>query len=150
MLIAYTLVPDASKAARLRALHEAVRVRVGLDSVAGARALAAAVVGSGARRPLEVLIEVDSGETRAGVTSPEDAAAVGSAARELGLEVVGVYTHGGHGYASADAAPGAAADEVTSLTAAAAALRAEGIDARVLSAGSTPTARPVVRWPAAW
>jgi D-serine deaminase-like pyridoxal phosphate-dependent protein len=138
IFIAYTVIPDGSKAARLRALHEAIRLRVGVDSVAGARSVAAAV--AGCRRPLEVLVEVDSGELRTGVASPAAAAPVGVAARDLGLDVIGVFTHGGHGYASRSVAVTAAGDEVHCLGAAAAALRAEGIDARVLSAGSTPTA----------
>jgi D-serine deaminase-like pyridoxal phosphate-dependent protein len=62
------------------------------------------------------------------------------AANDLGLPVVGVFTHGGHGYAGPDARAAAAEDEVRSLTAAADALRAHGIQPVVVSAGSTPTA----------
>jgi D-serine deaminase-like pyridoxal phosphate-dependent protein len=138
VFIAFTVFATPAKAARLRALHEAIRLRVGVDSVAGARALGAAM--AGCRSPLPVLVEVDSGERRTGVADPGDAGAVGVAAREAGLEVVGVFTHGGHGYADPDAAPGAAADEVAALDGAAGALAAEGFEVSVRSAGSTPTA----------
>ncbi len=71
---------------------------------------------------------------------PEAAGALASHCRTLGLEVLGVFTHGGHGYAGPGARAGAADDEVAGLTAAAGSLRAEGIEPSVVSAGSTPTA----------
>lgn len=138
IFVAYPLWATGPKAARLRAVHEAVRLRVGMDSVDGAAALGAAVRGTA--RPLEVLVEVDSGLGRTGVTSPQAAVAVARAAREAGLSVIGAFTHGGHGYASPAAAALAAADEVRVLAAAGAALGAAGFEVRVLSAGSTPTA----------
>src|SRR5262249_10514363 len=69
-----------------------------------------------------------------------DAATVARAARDLGLDVVGLFTHGGHGYAGVDAVAGAAADEVRTLTEGRDALHAAGIEIEILSAGSTPTA----------
>jgi D-serine deaminase-like pyridoxal phosphate-dependent protein len=59
---------------------------------------------------------------------------------DLGLDVVGAFTHGGHGYAGAAARTAAADDEVAGLALAAASIRAEGIEPVVLGAGSTPTA----------
>jgi D-serine deaminase-like pyridoxal phosphate-dependent protein len=52
---------------------------------------------------------------------------------------VGVFTHGGHGYVPGEREK-AAGEEVASLGAAEQALREAGIDVRVVSAGSTPTA----------
>ena len=128
---------NPSKAARLRAIHESVdRFAVGLDSVDGARRLADAVRGS--RGPLRILVEVDPGLGRTGVATPDAAVVVGRAAREAGLAVEGVFSHGGHGYAPGAAAP-AGADEVRTLTATAAALRDGGIPIEVISAGATPT-----------
>jgi D-serine deaminase-like pyridoxal phosphate-dependent protein len=109
---------------------------VGVDSVEGARRLAEAVQGSGG--PLRVLVEVDPGNGRTGVPTPDAAVVVGRAAREAGLAVDGVFSHGGHGYAPGAAIP-AGADEVRTLTAAAAALRDAGIPIEVISAGATPT-----------
>ena len=139
VFIAYPLWAEGPKATRLRALHDRVglRLSVGFDSVEGARRLAAAVAGS--NRPLRALLELDPGNGRTGVR-PDDAGAVARAARDLGLDVVGLFTHGGHAYAGVDAVAGAAADEVVTLRRGRDALRAEGIDAEVLSAGSTPTA----------
>jgi D-serine deaminase-like pyridoxal phosphate-dependent protein len=84
------------------------------------------------------MLELDPGYHRTGVL-PADAATVARAAADLGLEVVGLFTHGGHGYAGIDAVAGAAADEVRTLTAGRDALNAAGIEVEVLSAGSTPT-----------
>jgi D-serine deaminase-like pyridoxal phosphate-dependent protein len=134
IFIAYPIWPSPPKARRLAALAERCRLRVGLDSAA-----AAPLLGEAAGR-LEVLIEVDSGEGRTGVPDPGTAVTVADAARRHGLTVVGVFTHGGHSYRSSDAPDGAADDEVRTLLAAAAAMRAAGHDVQVLSSGSTPTA----------
>ncbi len=137
IFIGYPIWAEGPKAERLRALHTRTPLVVGVDSVAGARLLAAAV--AGAVTPLRVLVEIDSGARRTGVTTPEAAAAVARQARDAGLEVIGVFTHGGHGYAAPEARVGAAADEVASLGAAADALRSEGFAVERISAGSTPT-----------
>lgn len=137
LFIAYPVWAVGPKAARIRELHDAADLIVGVDSVVGAERLAAAV--AGARRPLAVRIEIDSGGHRTGIGSPEVAAHVGRAARDLGLLVEGVFTHGGHSYADAGAAGAAAEDEVRALAAAADALAADGLVVTTLSAGSTPT-----------
>ncbi len=137
LFLAYPLWAVGPKAARLRALHGRSPISIGIDSVAGAERLAAAVSGVGPA--LRVLIEIDSGGRRTGVDSPETARRVAEGARALGLEVVGVFTHGGHGYAGADARVQAAEDEVRSLGEAAVALRDAGFGCEIVSAGSTPT-----------
>jgi D-serine deaminase-like pyridoxal phosphate-dependent protein len=139
LLIAYPIWAEGPKAARLRALHEhpGLSLAVGFDSIGGAERLAAAVAGSSHR--LRVMLELDPGNRRTGV-GPDEAGGVAKAARDLGLDIVGLFTHGGHGYAGADAVAGAARDEVRALENGRAALLAEGIHVGVLSAGSTPTA----------
>jgi D-serine deaminase-like pyridoxal phosphate-dependent protein len=139
VFIAYPVWAEGPKAARLRAVHEkaGLRLSIGFDSIDGARLLAAAVVGNGRR--LRVLLELDPGNRRTGVL-PDDAGSIARAAKELGLDVVGLFTHGGHAYAGLDAVTGAAADEIRTLELGRDALRAEGIDVEILSAGSTPTA----------
>jgi D-serine deaminase-like pyridoxal phosphate-dependent protein len=128
---------NAAKADRLRALHEASSaLRVGIDSVAGARALGGAVSGSG--RPLAVLVEIDPGNHRTGAATPDTAVEIARAARGAGLDVVGVFSHGGHGYAPGSAA-NAGADEVRTLTAAAEGLHSAGFGVAAISAGATPT-----------
>jgi D-serine deaminase-like pyridoxal phosphate-dependent protein len=137
LFLAYPLWATGPKAERLRALHEAdPGLKVGVDSVAGAETLAAAVRGS--RRALTVLVEVDPGNGRTGVASPAVAAEVARAALVAGLTVDGVFSHGGHGYA-VGAAESAGGDEIRSLEAAAAAIRESGIHIATISAGSTPT-----------
>jgi D-serine deaminase-like pyridoxal phosphate-dependent protein len=137
LFIAYPLVPSGPKAERLRAVAARSRLRVGLDSAIGARVIAEAL--GTARDRVEVLLEIDSGGRRSGV-APEAAGELARAAADLGLRVIGVFTHGGHGYAGLDARAAAADDEVRTLTQAADDLRASGIEPRVISAGSTPTA----------
>jgi D-serine deaminase-like pyridoxal phosphate-dependent protein len=137
LFVAYPIRASGPKAARLRALHEAApSLAVGIDSVAGAGPLAAAVAGG--RPRLRVLVEVDPGDGRTGVVGPEAAVAVAGAARLAGLEVVGVFAHGGHGYRPGGA-EAAGADEIRSLTEAADALEVAGFEVGVVSAGSTPT-----------
>ena len=79
--------------------------------------------------------------------APDQAGELASAAASAGLEVVGAFTHGGHGYAGPDAVGAAAADEVAALAAAAESMRGAGIEAAVLSAGSSPTALQAARAP---
>ena len=139
LFLAYPTWADGPKAARLRALHEALPdFRVGVDSVRGAERLGAAASGAGSGRRLRVLVEVDPGLHRTGAASPEAAVEVARAARAAGLAVEGVFAHGGHSYRPG-AAASTGADEVRTLAAAADALRAAGFDIETISAGSTPT-----------
>lgn len=135
--LAYPLWAVGPKAPRLRALHERSPISVGIDSVAGAERLAAAV--DGLAPSLRVLVELDSGGHRTGVPSADVAVHVAEGARSLGLEVDGVFTHAGHGYAGPEARTAAAVDEVRVLAEAASALRAAGFACGIVSAGSTPT-----------
>ena len=139
IFLAYPLWLDAIKATRLRALCEVewLTFTIGADSMAGIEQLASACSGL-ARRP-QVMIEIDPGYHRTGL-SPETAGEVARRGSELGLDVIGVFAHGGHAYLGRDRVEGAAMDEVQALAAAAASLAANGVEVRVISAGSTPTA----------
>ena len=139
LFIAYPLFAAGAKAARLAELAGRVRLRVGVESVAGAQALAQALAHANGPAPAEVLIEIDSGQHRTGVP-PGAAGELAVACRSAGLDVAGVFTHGGHGYAGPGAAAGAAADEDAALWSAAEQLTGTGFDVREVSAGSTPTA----------
>jgi D-serine deaminase-like pyridoxal phosphate-dependent protein len=145
LFIAYPVIAQRPKIDRLRRLAERARLSVGADSVEGIEALAAAF-GGGDGRPVpasagapRVVIEIDVGGARTGVR-PEAAGPLARRATDLGLVVTGVFTHGGHGYAGRTERIAAADDEVTGLSAAAGSLRGAGVDAAVVSAGSTPTA----------
>lgn len=136
IFLAVTTYASHDKAGRIAALHGDITFRVGIDSVAGAVALADACRASD--RPLEVLIEIDCGEHRTGI-SPAEAGDLASAASNAGLIVVGAFTHGGHAYESRAARIPAAEDELAALEAAEASLRLAGFPPSILSAGSTPT-----------
>lgn len=134
LFVAYPLWAAGRKGARLRAVAERSRLRVGMDGVEAAALLARALAGTQA----EVLVELDSGHHRTGV-APADAGWVAAEAARLGLRVAGVFTFPGHGYGPGAAGP-AAADEAAALRAGGAALVAAGVEGRVRSGGSTPTA----------
>ncbi|MEW1828759.1 alanine racemase [Streptomyces sp. NPDC088196] len=137
LFIAYPVWLDADKTRRLRRLADGVALRVGVESVEGARRLGEALRGS--VRPVEVLVEVDSGSHRTGVP-PHAAGEVGKVAADTGLDVVGVFTFPGHGYGhDSQARERAARDEERTLGEAAQELRDLGLDVRVVSGGSTPT-----------
>ena len=146
LFLAYPIWAVGSKAARLRALHadDRLDLSVGLDSVEGAERLVAAV--ARVPRRLPVLLELDPGNRRTGAR-PERAGELAVAAQGLGLEVRGIFTHGGHGYASPAAAESAGADEVEALSVGRDAMRAEGVEPQVISAGSTPTQHSAARSP---
>jgi D-serine deaminase-like pyridoxal phosphate-dependent protein len=129
--LAYPLWVDAVKGARLRALQERAEVLVGVDSVEGARTLSAQSRGT------SVLVEVDSGHHRTGV-APDLAGDVAEAAARAGLSVAGVFTFPGHSY-SPDVAADVAAQEAAALAAAVASLARRGLEATVVSGGSTPS-----------
>lgn len=137
VFIAYPLWVTNAKAVRIRKLLEFARVAVGVSSVEGAHNL---VERMGGADQLRVIIEVDSGELRTGVTSPEMAIAVADVIAQSDLRLGGIFTHGGHSYAGSDAVAAAASDEVRSLLNAAQALKSAGHVVETLSAGSTPTA----------
>jgi D-serine deaminase-like pyridoxal phosphate-dependent protein len=137
LFIAYPLVPLGPKSARLRALATESRLRLGVDSTTGVGAIADAL--GPERDRVQLLIEVDSGARRSGV-APDRVGEIARAATQAGLTVAGVFTFGGHSYASPAAHVAAGADEVRALTEAVAALRAVGIEPEVVSAGSTPSA----------
>lgn len=94
----------------------------------------------GSDRPVQAVVEVDCGTRRTGVP-PADAGRIAGAAVDAGLDVAGVFTFPGHGYGhDAGAAERAARDEERALAEAATSLGELGLEARVLSGGSTPTA----------
>ena len=132
LFIAYPLWVDPDKGDRLRQLRERAALTVGVDSVEGARTLAAQLPGA------RVLVEVDSGQHRSGV-APEDAGTVADAAAHAGLQVLGLFTFPGHSYAP-EARAQAAREEAAALLRAADAFRECGLSPTVLSGGSTPSA----------
>jgi D-serine deaminase-like pyridoxal phosphate-dependent protein len=138
ILIAYPLVGEPKLRRLLRLMDEA-RITVAVDSVAAAAALSQTMHDAG--RTLDVYVEVNTGQDRAGARAGEDAVDLaGAIARMPGLRVVGVMTHEGHAGASApDAIERIATAAGQALVETANAMRARGIEIRHVSVGSTPS-----------
>ncbi|WP_372697449.1 alanine racemase [Arthrobacter sp. JSM 101049] len=136
LFIAYPLWVSEPMAPRLAALARRVTLRIGVDSVEGARNIVARLGPDAAA--LAVMIELDSGHHRSG-TVPEHALEIARTARQGGLHVAGIFTFPGHSY-EPGASAGAVQDESRVLDEAARSLRAAGFTDLELSGGSTPTA----------
>jgi len=113
-----------------------------VDSVEVATQLAEGVLATGV--DFGVLVEIDTGDHRTGVT-PESAVLVEVArviAAAANLRLLGVLTHAGQVYDCRDCgeAAGVAELERAGVVAAAERLRVAGLPCPVVSAGSTPTA----------
>jgi D-serine deaminase-like pyridoxal phosphate-dependent protein len=129
----------AAKLRRAVDLARAVRLTVALDSRAALRALDAAAGTAGVR--IGVLIELDVGMRRVGIADPTESSALALlAAGSSALEFRGLTCYPGHvrePVAEQAAALRAVAER---LAAHLDALRAAGLEATVVSGGSTPTA----------
>jgi D-serine deaminase-like pyridoxal phosphate-dependent protein len=139
--ITYAVGLDPSKASRALALSSSgVDLKLTLDSVEQAEALAKAASGA-ADRP-SVMIEIDCDGHRGGL-APDHADLVGvaNAVTSAGLALAGVLTHAGASYDLHDpeALANAAENEGAAAVYAAERLRASGHDCPVVSVGSTPT-----------
>ncbi len=138
VLLAYQIVGEP-KIARLLALMERAHVTVTLDSRKAGEALSRAM--SQAERTLDIYVEVNTGQNRAGALAGADAVALAiDLARHPGLHVVGVMTHEGHAGSSApDAIAETALAAGRALVETANAIRAEGVEIAHVSVGSTPS-----------
>jgi D-serine deaminase-like pyridoxal phosphate-dependent protein len=136
IFLAYPVWAGGAAGHRLRALHESVSLRVGIDTRPAADALAAAMRHSSRRAA--VVVEVDCGARRCGV-EPAAAGELARYARSIGLDPLGVYTYPGHGDRDVTARSTASDDEIEALTTALSAMRDVGIEPIVASGGSTPT-----------
>jgi D-serine deaminase-like pyridoxal phosphate-dependent protein len=138
ILMAYPVVTTA-KIARLLSLMERSRMIIALDSLEAADALSTAMAKND--RTLEVYIEVDTGQHRAGQLAGEDAARLAiDVARLPGLRVIGVMTHEGHTHTlSSDEIAAAAREAGEKLVDTAERIRRAGIPITEVSVGSTPS-----------
>jgi D-serine deaminase-like pyridoxal phosphate-dependent protein len=138
ILIAYPVF-GAEKLKRLAALAHDRNIIVAVDSVVTARALseAAHVAGS----TVGLLVEIDVGMRRCGVSSPEDALALASEIEKLpNVKFTGITFYPGHIWKEpGDQSAGlqAVSDRIGSVLKR---LSSAGISCEVISGGSTPTA----------
>jgi D-serine deaminase-like pyridoxal phosphate-dependent protein len=139
ILVAYPIVGD-DKLARLRALRERARVRVSLDSLEVAEGVGR--IGRETGDPVELLVEVDTGQHRLGRPPGAPTVELVTEIAQLeGIEIVGLLSHGGHAYAAtAEELPALAAREVADMADTAEACARAGIPIREISVGATPTA----------
>jgi D-serine deaminase-like pyridoxal phosphate-dependent protein len=147
VLLAFPIV-GAQKIARLLALAVRTRMTVSLDSPEAAAEIGAAA--SDAGRTVGILVEVDTGGRRCGVLPGEPAVDLARrVAATPGLELRGIMTHEGQAYGAADPddlrAVSLAAGRTMVETAGA--IRAAGLEAPVVSVGSTPSARHIAAVP---
>lgn len=142
--IAYPLI-GVGQRERLLRLASRTKLTLSVDSRAAVEAYSKIFdpVTKQGRDPVRVLIIVDSGGRRLGV-SPDDAVALGQViAAASGLTLAGVATHPGHVYgcSSPDEVEAVAAQETGAVLAAAEQLRSAGFSIDTVAVGSTPTAR---------
>ncbi|HUG16559.1 MAG TPA: alanine racemase [Thermomicrobiales bacterium] len=130
------------KMKRLVALMERARVRVSVDTVDVAAGLNAAMVEAG--KTLDVVIELNTGQDRAGVHPGDEALALAGAIRDgmPGLRIVGVMTHEGqvNGILDKEELGKLARDAGAEIVRTAELLREHNFDISVVSVGSTPAA----------
>lgn len=138
VLLAYPVVGQP-KIQRLLALMERAHVTVAVDSIEAGDALARSM--AQAERVLDIYVEVNTGQDRAGARAGDEARDLALAlARLPGLQVVGVMTHEGHAGSSApDRIEATALAAGRALVETAAAIRAEGVTVTHVSVGSTPS-----------
>jgi D-serine deaminase-like pyridoxal phosphate-dependent protein len=135
LLLAYPPLGEA-KLARLMAVP-ATRLTVMADSSEALDALARAARAGG--REVGVLVEVDAGMGRVGVTAPGEAVALARRAEEAGLPFRGIGFYPGHVRARLEEQTGQLRAVSARVQAVVEALDAAGLAPRVVSGGSTPT-----------
>lgn len=141
LLIAFPL-QGASKLERLLYLAERANVRVSLDSRKVAQDISDAAQRRGMR--IRVYVEVDIGLGRVGTPHHEGARDFVREIVELpGIEFLGIMTHAGHTYKakSLEEIQQLGKEEGEWMVETADLIRADGIEVREVSVGSTPTAR---------
>jgi D-serine deaminase-like pyridoxal phosphate-dependent protein len=130
---------DALRCAALAKLAGRVTVRVGIDSAAAADALSAAARAAGTT--VGILVDLDVGLHRTGAQSPADALALAQRVSQLaGVRFDGLMFYPGH---VKDESP-ASVEQLRSVEAllseTLALLKKSGLEARIVSGGSTPAA----------
>jgi D-serine deaminase-like pyridoxal phosphate-dependent protein len=140
VLLAYPTIGEP-KIRRLLALMERVKITVALDSREAAAALSDAMVA--AARGLDIYVEVNTGQNRAGAVAGDEAIALAlDLARLPGLRLTGIMTHEGQANtAPPETIEAIALDAGQTLVATAERIRAHGIALDHVSVGSTPASR---------
>lgn len=143
LLVCYPIVGQL-KLARLAVLAQSVTVSTVVDNAGAADDLSAAMTAAGVR--LDVLLKLDVGMHRVGISADEVEQLAAAVAELPGLRLRGVCIHEGSVYGEADPARRRTVgrDQVQGLVAAAERLRDRGLPIDVVSCGSTPSIADVV------
>lgn len=138
LLMAYPAV-DASRCQRLAVLANRTGVTVAIDSTVAAEALASAAQQQ--RATIGILVDIDVGFGRTGVQSPEAALALGRIVdRTPGLALRGLMCYPGHVWEPSDRQEPAMKPISARLAETLALFARDGLNAEIVSGGSTPTA----------
>jgi D-serine deaminase-like pyridoxal phosphate-dependent protein len=145
ILIAYPIF-GAAKLTRLQALRERARILVSLDSLEVAKGLGE--LGVATRQPVEIYVEVDTGQHRMGRPPGTPTVELITQLADIkGITIVGLLTHAGHAYSAttlADREP-VIDSEVNDLVTTQKLCADAGIIFGEISVGSTPSARSEMR-----
>jgi D-serine deaminase-like pyridoxal phosphate-dependent protein len=137
ILIAYPIVGEI-KIRRLISLLDRTRIVVAVDTHEAAAALSQAISANG--RTLDIYLEVNTGQDRAGARAGQEAADMAAAIFRLpGLRLAGIMTHEGHaGFSAPEEIATIAENAGKALVDTAERIRSEGIEVENVSVGSTP------------
>ena len=125
---------------RLRALHEKIQIRIGVDGKEQIDQIEK--IFADASKPLEVLIEIEVGENRSGIVHDEDLASLGRyLLTKKHVTLKGVFSHEGHCYKAGSPNECIELAEIAHKRTVAAAelLRGQGHTIDIVSIGSTPS-----------
>lgn len=145
VLIAYPIY-GAAKLARLQALREKARILVSLDSLEVAESLGR--LGRTSGEPIEIYVEVDTGQHRMGRAPGEPTVDLIKQLAEVdGITIVGLLTHAGHTYSAATLSDREVVvdKEISDLVMTKEMSAEAGIHFNEISVGSTPSARSELR-----
>ena len=137
LFVCYPLI-GAAKLRRLRALSREVKLMTIVDSAPGARDLASTMAGEA--KPLEVLLKVDVGMHRVGVSEEHALDLAALVSKSPGLRLRGVCIHEGSTYAepNPERRIAIAHEQAGRVVKVAQQLRSHGHDIEIVSSGATP------------
>ena len=128
------------KIERLRKLNRQIRLATGIDSPVQAKALSEKF--SIEDKPIEVLIDVDTGDARTGIQPDQSVLELANLIIKLpGLKLRGIFTHDGHSYGARDIfeVKQIFKKSQEEMLQTANILRLSGIQVEEISVGSTPS-----------
>ena len=138
ILIAYPIL-GSMKLGRIAQLARTKRITIAIDSTVTAEAISQAAQASGST--IDLLVEIDVGMRRCGVATPEDAEGLAKAIGKLpGLRFAGLNLYPGHIWVPPADQSIPLAQVAEKLASVLDRLSKSGIECRIVSGGSTPTA----------